>query len=95
MKLYKEVKASERLPEEGREVAVIYNNGLMCGGIYGKGSGFYDAYGYNIPDVEYWLEPIEITEDISTHRIIIPRGTTLWGAYELGWKTILSKLKGE
>ena len=62
--LYKEVKASERLPEECTEVFVLTGCGIMETGFYQDGQWY---IGPNekavIVGPEFWLEPIEITEE--------------------------------
>jgi len=109
--MYREVKASERLPDEGKEVAVIYPDGRMCGGIYGKSyGGFYDAYGYNIPEVSVWLEPIEEEEmwrpgmdyfSTQIERLWIdsplygPTKAQVLDAWHKSFDIVLSKLKGK
>lgn len=64
MKLYREVKANERLPKEDIEGFVIEENKyiLYASGIRQDGVWF-DSRSGNVIDVDVWLEPIEITEE--------------------------------
>ena len=109
--LYREVKASERLPEECTEVFVLTGCGIMETGFYQDGQWY---IGPNekavIVGPEFWLEPIEITEiekvisEVEDMRPYKEAGNRdSYSEYNEGWsdacdvlgQAILSKLKGE
>ena len=73
MKYYKTVSVEDELPPQVKEVAVFYGiENEMCGGIYGGKNygGFYDAYGYNIPNVTHWLKEIELPTEEEIEKVI-------------------------
>ena len=103
MRLYREVKASERLPEERTEVHII-NSGLLSSA-YIQDEQWYLGE-HETPVLKFsgiWLEPIEITEEeihkIANQYVIIdseglPDEEVPYFTME-GARAILSKLKGE
>ena len=101
MKLYREVKASERLPESDCIRFVIDENGARFSDRFVQGKW----YSYPIHPVKYWLEPIEITEEPQeaeeyaanhiqkNHYTSVLNELTI--AWRCGFNAALSKLKGE
>ena len=104
MALYREVKASKRLPDRDGRYSVKYKKG------FGPITNPYD-YMYFDPlnpqwkEIEAWLEPIEITEEgyeaaewaanhikNSVYSSVLNELTV---AYRAGFNAALSKLKGE
>ena len=99
MKMYREVEASERLPEDDSEPIVIMKDGSVQHEPFKKGLGWWTEY--YIPghdEVDVWLEPIEITEE-EINDIIYAAFKYGEGSFSLNadkaTKDILSKLKGE
>ena len=102
MKLYREVKTSERLPEMDTQCYTDVGFADYCGNDnwmveYPEDGGF--VFGQNV--VKWWLEPIEITEeDIRkemelTIDFLDRGGPGKSYAITRCAKAILSKLKGE
>jgi hypothetical protein len=93
MKLYREIKVSERLPDKGEymtnsgwlEFDVMHNQWGFLSGLSGE-------WEY-VNDVSWWLELIDITEE-DIEAIIHQYSITRRGIKEQA-KAILSKLKGE
>jgi len=103
MKLYREVKASERLPEEAC-LTVIWHKEFGILHCYWVPEEQWwetsDEYAYGNQDIEWWLEPIEITEgDINEIllRIAVDDPTAGYARLcaRIGIMQILSKLRGE
>ena len=96
IKLYREVKASERLPDKKWD-------GIIKTPADDMGIQYYHGTYYELADYDIWLEPIEITEEeiklIVYERldVSIPTrsGRTIWGATKIITEAILSKLKGD
>jgi hypothetical protein len=91
MKLYREVKASERMPEDKEKIYVYFTAN-------GKSHGF--AFGSDIEPSEIWLEPIEITEEeieevVKYYETIGVFDPLRNRPRKLFAQAILSKLKGE
>ena len=90
MKMYREVKASERLPDREDLYRVVdFLHGEFTERLYAPGDKTTDKFWTKY--VEYWLEPIEITEE-EIEEIIKEWD---YDTAHVAAKTILSKLKGE
>jgi hypothetical protein len=109
MKLYREVKVSERLPEkQGPYFVMISEHSkttLEASQIFGQHDIYYwqdndkDEKEFWVNTFESWLEPIEIREEDIRHWIIYTHeyhGTPVYSkvVFDLA-ATILSKLKPE
>ena len=70
MKLYREIKASERLPKKDAKVYTDVGLADYCGNDnwiveYPEDGGF--VFGINV--VKWWLEPIDLPEDIESLKL--------------------------
>ena len=97
MKLFREVKAGDRLPEERIEVHII-NNRILSSGFIQDGQWYLGEH--ETPVIAFsgvWLEPIEITEEdiykIVSSEIIVQ--DDIFGVSMESARQILSKLKGD
>ena len=61
--LYREVKASERLPEASKPLHIITKNGHKNLGVYYKGKWYDSDDCLYVHNPIYWLEPIDITDE--------------------------------
>ena len=96
MKLYREVKASERLPEETNYYNTDNGSGLFSVAYFiADDEDFKDTWRENEHLV--WLEPIEITEGEIEAAMNEYGGSDHWlcGSIYAGVEWALSKLKGE
>lgn len=85
MKIYKEVKCSERLPNKEDSYFVVMNKDFKTKS-YFNGNRF-ESSQYDI--VEYWLEPIEI--ELDSEKILPKEERTLKTLSEYGLNNLLSK----
>ena len=104
MKLYRKIKASERLPEKDTPYYCGINvEGLVFMGVgrYNAAHNFWEEYlseGEYIINVDYWLEEIKITEEeifnrIENHRVKCREedGSTSYGHVLPSWHRELAK----